>query len=490
MSDSDVVANSGEFKQGWPVISSAAVGIGLGLSPLPFYTIGVFIGPMSEELGWAPSQILLALLIYSGVVVLIAPFIGMFADKFGARRVALTSIVLFGLSMMLQSLHTGSVGLYLFYWSVLAVFGAGTLPITFTKAINNWFDVHRGKALGIVLVSTGIFGALAKFFAAEITTLYGWRAAYVALGFLPILIAFPMALVAFRDADDEPPKESVFVKFKLPILSVSVVGMAVFIYYIVQFILPAVQSGGWELQYVLGSIYLVLVCIPLLTVLIGNIKTSPPKPKTVGPNQEKRQATGVTLKEALFEWRFWLFGFVFICVSFAITGVIPNFEQVLMAKDYTRAEAVGLATLTGIAVVGGRIIGGFMIDKFWAPGVAFAFLSLPAFAFYIFSGQEVSNEMAVIAIMLIGFGAGVEYDFMAYLVSKYFGMRQYSAIYGAMYAFFAIGGGYAPAYMSGHAEANGGWEGIMLIAAGLMIVGSLPLLALGKYRDFSDQEDS
>ena len=46
--------SSGEIKRGWPIVSSAAIGIGLGLSPLPFYTIGIFIGPMAKEFGWAP----------------------------------------------------------------------------------------------------------------------------------------------------------------------------------------------------------------------------------------------------------------------------------------------------------------------------------------------------------------------------------------------------------------------------------------------------
>ena len=480
--------SSGEIKRGWPIVSSAAIGIGLGLSPLPFYTIGIFIGPMAKEFGWAPSQVLYALLIYSLVVVFIAPFIGLVADKIGARKVVLVSIVLFGLSMMLQSLHTGSIELYLFYWSVLAVFGAGTLPITFTKAINNWFDIHRGKALGMALVTTGIFGALAKFFAAEITALYGWRTAYVALGCLPIFIAFPIALVAFRDVDDTPPKQSICMKYKLPILTVSVLGMGALAYFVLGFILPTAAAEGWKMQYVIGTVFMIIVFIPLLMLIFGKTDLDPPIKKNTYQSRGKLHLPGVTLLEATREWRFWMLGFVFIVISFAITGVIPNIEQILLSKDYSIVEAVGLASLTGFAIIGGRIIGGFLIDKYWAPGVAFVFLASPAFAFYILSGANVSSEMAAIAIMMIGFGAGVEYDFMAYLVSKYFGMRGYSSIYGAIYSFFAIGGSTATAVMLRTAEADGNWQNMMTYSAIAMIVGSLPLLLLGKYREFPNKE--
>ena len=54
-----------EFKRGWPVVVASAVGIGLGMSPLPFYTIGVFAGPLAEEFGWGLDQIMLALPVFT-----------------------------------------------------------------------------------------------------------------------------------------------------------------------------------------------------------------------------------------------------------------------------------------------------------------------------------------------------------------------------------------------------------------------------------------
>ena len=48
-------ARDSEFGRGWPVVSAAAVGVGLGLSPLPFYTLGVFVAPLVQEFGWTPA---------------------------------------------------------------------------------------------------------------------------------------------------------------------------------------------------------------------------------------------------------------------------------------------------------------------------------------------------------------------------------------------------------------------------------------------------
>lgn len=120
----------------------------------------------------------------------------------------------------------------------------------------------------------------------------------------------------------------------------------------------------------------------------------------------------MTLPQALREWRFWVLAISFVPISYAIGAIIPNIERVLRANEFGMDEAVGLATLTGLAVLGGRIIGGYLIDRFWAPGVAFAFLASPAIALWMLAQPGVTPTTATIAILMIGFGAGVEYDFM------------------------------------------------------------------------------
>lgn len=415
------MSNSGfrEFKYGWPVVGSSAMGIGLGMSPLPFYTIGVFVAPFMTEFGWSVGQIMTALAFFSFTALFTSPLIGYLTDKIGVRKMVIISIVTFALSFMAFALNNGSNTLYLFLWIALAFFGSGTLPITWTKVINRWFIKKRGLALGLSLLGTGLFGVLAKNLAYFLIENYGWRTAYIGLALLPLLIALPLAIFFFRDIDD--PKVEKKVK--------------------------AMQE---ELPYY--------------------------KEARAG------RVEGSSLKEALKDYRFWILAFSFIPISFAIGGPIPNLEKILDVKGFVAADAVKLASVVGIAVIFGRLIGGYLIDKLWAPGVSFVMFLIPVLACVIFRQPELSYSMAILAIAILGFAAGVEYDVMAFLVSKYFGLKNYSAIYGTLYGFFAIGAGFGPGLFGSSFTSTGSYDTIFAYAAVGFVIGAVPLLFMGKYR--------
>ena len=180
----------------------------------------------------------------------------------GPRRVALISIVTFSLTMMSFAFMNGSISLWLGTWCVLAFAGAGTLPITWTRAVTSWFFEKRGLALGFSLIGTGLFGLLAKQYAFFMIELVGWRMAYVAVGALPLLIAFPVAWLMFRDASD-----------------------------------PKVADKVRQLER----------------------KTQ----------KARVNYGGLSLLQALRDWRFWLLAYSFIPISFAVGGPIPNMETLL-----------------------------------------------------------------------------------------------------------------------------------------------------------------
>lgn len=407
-----------EFKYGWPVVLSSALGIALGLSPLPFYTIGVFVGPFMQEFGWSVSEIMAALAVFTLVVMVSAPVVGYITDKVGIRKVVLTSIFLFALALMSFALNNGSLTRYYILWAILGMVGAGTLPITFTRAVSNWFNKKRGLALGVSLIGTGLAGSFAKIYVGFLIPEVGWRMAYVGLGALPLLIAFPVAYFLFRDIDDPKAQKRAAEVKKLNNL-------------------PGVFSGVY----------------------------------------------GMTLPQALRDRRFWLLAITFVPLSFAIGGPIPNLENMLGVKGFSVGDQVVLASMLGYSVFFGRLVGGYLLDHIWAPGLACGLLLLPAISMYLMQDGNLGYVHNAIAVILLGVAAGLEYDLIAYMVSRYFGIRSYGAIYGVLYAFFALGAGFGPALYGKSFDATGSYDTVLHYSMWAFIICSFMLLFLGRYRD-------
>jgi predicted MFS family arabinose efflux permease len=187
-----------ELRRGWKIIVASAIGFGLGLSGIPFYTMGAFIDPLRTEFGWPVSTITAGLTIEYLMVMLVLPFVGRLVDRRGARSVALASLGLFSISYMSLGLSNGSLWLYYASWLALSVAGAGTMAVTWGRAITQVFTVARGRALGLTLIGSGLTGFFGLALSRWLIQTIGWRLAFVALGALPLLIAAPIVFAVFK----------------------------------------------------------------------------------------------------------------------------------------------------------------------------------------------------------------------------------------------------------------------------------------------------
>lgn len=195
---------TGEFKKNWQLLVAAFVGVTVGLTAVPFYSYGLFVGPLEAEFGWTRQQSQLPMLFQTLGVLIAIPFLGGICDKFGARRVALTSLVLFALVFATFSFQNGAIWQYCTIALALGIAGAGTLPITWTRVIVGAFDVHRGKALGIILMGTGLTGFLVNKGLPDLIAADGWRTAFLWLACLPIFIGWPVVFFLFKDKSGDP----------------------------------------------------------------------------------------------------------------------------------------------------------------------------------------------------------------------------------------------------------------------------------------------
>jgi MFS family permease len=200
-----MATKSEEFKRSWTVVLASAVGAGTGVSALTFYTLGAFIEPLSQEFGWSRAQITAAPLFMTAASLVMGPVAGALADKYGARPIAIFSQIMFVIAVAGLALTTNAIWTFYAGFFLLAFVGAGTMPITWTRAIAGWFTAGRGLALGFALMGTGIMGMIAPSLATGLIAEFGWRMAYVGLACVPLVVGLPLAIAFFRD----PPKAGV-----------------------------------------------------------------------------------------------------------------------------------------------------------------------------------------------------------------------------------------------------------------------------------------
>ena len=130
-----------EFSRGWKLIFASFIGMMAGLTALPFYTYGVFAGQLEGAFGWNRAQTQSALMFQTIGVLGVLPFLGWACDKHGARRIAIISMALFAIGFAMLSQMQGALWQYYLTAFAFGILGAGTLPITWTRAINGAFEM-------------------------------------------------------------------------------------------------------------------------------------------------------------------------------------------------------------------------------------------------------------------------------------------------------------------------------------------------------------
>jgi MFS family permease len=186
------------------LLLSASLGIICSSIVLPFYSLGALVVPITQEFGWTRAEFQLALLFSTGAGVITAPVVGWLIDKYGARPLALSGLIGLSLALFIASTMNGELWVLYASYSLMAILGAGTIPVTWTRAVTSMFFKQRGLALGIMLSGTGLCAMTVPQFTVWMISEFGWRAAYVGLAALPLFFAGPIVFLFFKPGETSP----------------------------------------------------------------------------------------------------------------------------------------------------------------------------------------------------------------------------------------------------------------------------------------------
>ncbi len=243
-----------------------------------------------------------------------------------------------------------------------------------------------------------------------------------------------------------------------------------------------IETGGWRVAILVVGAMPIFIACPMVLWGFARLPS-----RNVGAEPAMSKASeGMTAREAFRSRYFWLLAIVFIPMSLAVAAPLPNIENILRSLSLSPGEVVQLASLVGIAAVAGRLLGGILVDRFWAPAVGTVILTLGAVSCLILSLGHVSFPMACIAILLLGLTSGVEFDLMAYLVARYLGMRSYATTYATLYGIFVVGAFVGPSLFGYVFDSTGTYSGILEACALLLVAGAATILFLGPYPTRND----
>ena len=398
---------------GWYVALGCGIGLACGLATVLTYTFGVFVTPLRQEFGWTQTEIFAALFLSVLTITFVAPFFGMLVDRLGARRVILVGLVFEAALVASFYFQDGNVLTFYLRYVGLAVLGVGTTHIAFTRIIALWFDRQRGLALGVTLAGVGIGGFIWPILSQWAINAYGWRGAYLVIAAAIIVFGCTTILLVVRDSP---------------------------------------QSMG---------------------LLPDGDAAIPGKDRAT----DSGAAFGVTLKQALAMRHFWMMLVIFLLIGIGVTSVQVHLVPLLISRGVTPMRAANALSILAVALVLGRVGAGWLMDRFFAPRVAIAFLLGPIVAIVLLANGA-SGWLAFVAGILTGLAAGAEVDVTAYLVSRYFGLRHFSSIYAWYYSAYSLGAGFGPLATANAVDRFGGYTEILMVHAAMLVVATIMLARL------------
>lgn len=248
----------------------------------------------------------------------------------------------------------------------------------------------------------------------------------------------------------------------------------------------AIEAGGWRLaMWFLAGIPLA-VTLPAILLWLPKTPAVHTQASRSGPAAATYRETPhrhLSITAMFCAHRFWLITIGLALTVVGIVGLITNTVPLLHDKGVAATTAANIFSLIGIALIVGRMTAGYLIDRLWAPGIAFVSLIMPAFGCLMLGLETEAIWAFALAAALIGFGAGAEVDFASFLIARYFGLANYSRVFSAFTAGVGLFTCVAPLLFGQIHNATHSYDAMLWICGIFFVVGPSMLLALGPYPD-------
>ena len=339
----------------------------------------------------------------------------------------------------------------------------GQIPLGF---LLDRYRVRRVMMPGVALYSLGVM-------------------AYALMTRSPAMIYLAFALAGLFSAIGSPVPYGVvislwFDRLRGLAIGVAMAGVGLGVAFVPQIALVLIRALGWRMAYVaLAVVVFVVAWLPVALFIREPSDGDAAKDADIAT---VRDLPGLTLSDALFRsWRFWTLTLAFFFAVAAINGTLTHIVALLTDRGIPLPRAVATLSAAGIALLFGRILSGWCLDRFNGVLVAIGFFVVPMLGIAALA-SEAGGLAPYLGAVFCGIGVGAEVDLMAFFVSRYFGLKAYGRIYGIMFAVFAAANGVGPSIAGWSFDRYRSYGPAFLVFEAMLLLTCLLLAPLGRYR--------
>jgi MFS family permease len=234
-----------------------------------------------------------------------------------------------------------------------------------------------------------------------------------------------------------------------------------------------ISRSGWRAAYLLlGGIALVFGLAPTWAYVHERPQT-PGDPAPVA-------SSGMTWQQGVRTYPFWIIVVALFLGSLSMNGAITHMAALLTDRGVTAGNAALCASLLGGLSVLARLGVGSLLDRYSGGRVAmFVYLATAGGIFLL--ARAGTFVTGCLAAALIGVGAGGEADITPYLLTRYFGLRAFSTLYGLTWTFYAIAGAIGPIVLGRTFDMTGSYAPVLVALAVATAIAAVLLVLLPSY---------
>jgi MFS family permease len=237
-----------------------------------------------------------------------------------------------------------------------------------------------------------------------------------------------------------------------------------------------ITSYGWRVAYAaLGGLILVLG-LPLAVLFLYE-----PEGSRKNQHQPDESPAGESILRSVASCRFLGIVGALLLFSFATNGLNTHWAAMLTDRGFPAGQAAAVLSVAGLAALVSKLSTGYLLDRFFAGRASASLMAICAGGFLlVIYGHTPLAAFAGAA--LVGIGMGAESDAVPYLLTRYFGLRRFSELYGYTWFVYAIAGALGPLVMGRMFDQTGSYRLTLMACFGLVVMAAMLFALLPKYR--------